>query len=242
MQLGAVGRERGARAVLVIDDEESFHVGFSRRYLAGHELIECYNGWQALDAVERRAVDAIVLDLNLPDGNGFELLPKLRKHAPRTPMLIVSADDSRDSLLRAVRAGVVDFVPKTSEDLRELGARVSGAIDRAVPRVERVGSVRWLVRLHAFMRGLAPHVWAAVEATDGVTVEDAALVAAEGLMATPRRRCPGARWGEIQHTCGRVAVELAMAANGGNKNRASRWLGVTARTLVSYLDRTRRGG
>jgi DNA-binding NarL/FixJ family response regulator len=66
--------------------------------------------------------DLVLLDLGLPDARGVDTLIRLRDRAPRVPIAVLSALDDRVTVARAMRAGAIDFVPKTADRTRLLGA------------------------------------------------------------------------------------------------------------------------
>ena len=63
----------------------------------------------------------VLLDLGLPDAQGLASLTALRDHAPNARHVVVSADDRPDTVMAAIEAGAVGFIPKTS-DLRAMTA------------------------------------------------------------------------------------------------------------------------
>ena len=74
------------------------------------------------------AYDAILLDLNLPDGRGMEFLKRLRRRGDATPVIIVTAMDQLTTRIEGLNAGADDYLVKPF-DLEELLARV-GAVGR----------------------------------------------------------------------------------------------------------------
>jgi DNA-binding NarL/FixJ family response regulator len=69
---------------------------------------------EALDA--DAAYDLVLLDLQLGDADGFELLTELRADHPSTPVVVVSASDSNDDVSRAIYLGAMGFVPKRASN------------------------------------------------------------------------------------------------------------------------------
>jgi len=78
------------------------------------------DGYAALDATD---YDAILLDLNLPDADGIEVVRKLRAKRDATPVLILSARTKMDQRVRGLDAGADDYLPKPFE-MPELAARL----------------------------------------------------------------------------------------------------------------------
>jgi len=59
--------------------------------------------------------DLVILDLGLPDARGVDTLIRLRDRAPLVPIVVLSALDDRVTVARAMRAGAIDFLPKTAD-------------------------------------------------------------------------------------------------------------------------------
>jgi DNA-binding NarL/FixJ family response regulator len=87
------------------------------------ELIEAADAPQALAAAEsHRDLDLILLDLALPGADGFEALRELRERHPSFPVVVLSASEQAEIVMRALDAGAMGFIPKTSSNDVLLGA------------------------------------------------------------------------------------------------------------------------
>src|ERR1700730_10989950 len=84
---------------------------------------------QALDALCETSYDAIVLDIELPDGNGFDLLRSWREGGFNEPVLILSAHDTVQDRVKGLDLGADDYLPKPFS-LEELLARVRSLVRR----------------------------------------------------------------------------------------------------------------
>ncbi len=113
--------------ILVVDDEPQI-----RRLLRtglpphGYELVEAGNGAEALKAFTREKPDIVILDLGLPDQDGFAVVEKIRATA-LTPILVLSARSDIDGKVRALELGADDYVTKPF-DMAELLARLKAAL------------------------------------------------------------------------------------------------------------------
>ena len=116
-----------APRILVVDDE--VHI---RRLLrtalarAGYEVSEAATAREALDALDATRPDVVLLDLGLPDRDGIELVPIIRKRSDAT-LLVVSARDATEQKVTALDLGADDYVTKPF-DTDELLARVRAAL------------------------------------------------------------------------------------------------------------------
>ena len=120
-----------APRVLVVDDEEnvSFLVTSALR-LAGIETRTAADGAGALAAADAFAPDAVVLDVMLPDFDGFEVLRRLRGRGCQAPVLFVTARDQTADRVRGLTLGGDDYIVKPFA-LEELVARVQVALRRS---------------------------------------------------------------------------------------------------------------
>jgi len=151
--------------VLVVDDEPQIR-RFLRLGLDGHgyDVIEAASG----EAASRAAVDGrpelVILDLGLPDREGFDVLARLREWS-RVPVIVLSVRSREDEKVRAFELGADDYVVKPF-GMQELLARIRAALRRRVEAetpapVLRVGAlevdlVRRLVRVNGAEVRLSP--------------------------------------------------------------------------------------
>jgi two-component system, OmpR family, response regulator len=117
--------------VLVVDDEDNvaFLISSALR-LAGYETLVATSGMQAVDEVGRFAPHVIVLDVMLPDIDGFEVLRRIRSFGATIPVLFVTARQATSDRVRGLTSGGDDYIVKPFE-LEELVARVQVALRRA---------------------------------------------------------------------------------------------------------------
>ena len=116
--------------VLVVDDEEniSFLVSSALK-LQGCTIEVAGTGRDAVDLAARFAPDAIVLDVMLPDFDGFEVLRRIRAAGNDAPVLFLTARDDTDDKIMGLTAGGDDYIVKPF-NLEELVARVQVALRR----------------------------------------------------------------------------------------------------------------
>lgn len=118
--------------MLVVDDDPSARevVAHAARR-EGLVPVEASSAARALALVSTARVAAVVLDLGLPDRDGFAVLRELTG-THRTTTLVVSADAHESSRVTALRLGADDYVVKPAR-IAELGARLSAVLRRAPP-------------------------------------------------------------------------------------------------------------
>jgi DNA-binding NarL/FixJ family response regulator len=112
--------------VLVVDDHPLICEALRQVLKAldkGIELREAGSGGDALAAAgSGDDFDLVLLDLALPDADGFEVLRELRERHPSFPVVVLSASEQADVVMRALDAGAMGFIPKTSSNEVLLGA------------------------------------------------------------------------------------------------------------------------
>jgi DNA-binding response OmpR family regulator len=117
---------------LVVEDEESI-AALVRSYLErdGFTVVRAGRGEDALAEVERRPVRVIVLDIGLPDMDGFEVCRRIRSGS-RVPILMLTARDEEPDRVSGLELGADDYLTKPFSP-RELIARVKAVLRRAEP-------------------------------------------------------------------------------------------------------------
>ena len=107
-------------SVLIIDDEPAITSALAQYFeRSGHEVHRAHTGEEGVAAVRRTHPDLVLLDLRLPDLNGFEVLERIREHNP-VVIMITGHGDIPDAV-RAMQAGAESFLTKPVE-LAHLGA------------------------------------------------------------------------------------------------------------------------
>ncbi|GCE06043.1 response regulator transcription factor [Dictyobacter aurantiacus] len=117
--------------ILVVEDEKQI-VSFLRRGLMykGFEVISAENGNEAIEKAQHAAPDLVILDIMLPDFDGFELCRYLRATGNETlPILMLTAKDDLADKITGLDSGADDYITKPF-DFEELVARIRAALRR----------------------------------------------------------------------------------------------------------------
>lgn len=124
-----VSTQNETRQILVVeDDENTAEMITALLGDAGYEIVAVHSGMRALDAVTTAPPDLILLDLNLPDTNGINVLRHVREHS-FLPMIIISGHTQQQEKIAALEAGADDFLTKPFAP-DELLARVKALLRR----------------------------------------------------------------------------------------------------------------
>jgi diguanylate cyclase (GGDEF)-like protein/PAS domain S-box-containing protein len=148
-------------SILIVDDEERIRAVYRQLLTAeGRRIEECGTGCEAQRRLDRRDVDVLILDLNLPDINGLEVMQwMVDQHVP-TAVVVFSGDESIDSAIRALRHGAFEFIRKHGDpgELIDTVARVLRR--RQIEREHALMTVRLehSERLHRFLVERSPDI------------------------------------------------------------------------------------
>jgi two-component system OmpR family response regulator len=119
-----------ATRILVVDDEDNitFLLGSALRHF-GFEVKTAATGRAGIDAVADFAPDLLLLDVMLPDLDGFEVCRRIRQEGTKTPVLFLTARDATEDKVRGLTLGGDDYVAKPFS-LEELVARIHAILRR----------------------------------------------------------------------------------------------------------------
>lgn len=121
--------EYSGMQVLIVDDEQRI-IDFVRMNLEieGFHVLQASNGIEALDMVRKHILDLIVLDVMMPQLDGFEMLRMLREFSS-VPVIMLTAKGEEDDKVRGLELGADDYVTKPF-GARELVSRVKAVLRR----------------------------------------------------------------------------------------------------------------
>jgi len=118
--------------ILVVDDLRTnrlkLTLGLKQQ---GHTVAEAENGRLALEMLRAEAFDLVLLDILMPEMDGYEVLEQMKKdNALRdVPVIIISAQDELESVVRGIELGAEDYLPKTFDPVL-LRARIEACLEK----------------------------------------------------------------------------------------------------------------
>jgi two-component system cell cycle response regulator len=125
------------QAVLVVDDDRSFReLATDILTRAGHPVVAVPGATRGLEEYARRVFELVVVDLLLSGVDGLQLVAAIREHHPDQEVILVSARQDLSDSLRALRAGVADYLIKPIDEA-ELVRSVDRCLARAALRRDR---------------------------------------------------------------------------------------------------------
>lgn len=141
-------------AILIVDDEAIIR-DLCARSLKGYHHLQAEHGQQALEVLDQRSVDLILVDVMMPIMNGLDLLQQIKERDPEQLVVIMTGYADKDIILRALKAGADDFIQKPI-NLLQLNTSIAKALEKKALRRELL-QLRQLDRLKADFLGLVSH-------------------------------------------------------------------------------------
>ena len=117
-----------SKSILVVDDEEVVRLS-CRRVLtgAGYNVEEAADGMEALKLVREKPYDLLILDIMMPQLDGFTVLQAIREERPEAAFIIITGLDQTGIAIRAAEMGVAGYIGKPF-DPDELLSKVAHAL------------------------------------------------------------------------------------------------------------------
>lgn len=121
--------QRDGKRILVVDDEPRM-INFIRMNLEleGHQVIEAHTGLEALEAVRTKLPDIVLLDVMMPELDGFETLRMLREFS-NIPVIMLTAKGEENDKVYGLELGADDYIAKPFGP-RELASRIKAVLRR----------------------------------------------------------------------------------------------------------------
>src|SRR3954469_6856186 len=130
-----------AGSILVADDDTAIRTVLNQALSrAGYEVRLTSNAATLWRWVSRGEGDLVITDVMMPDENAFDLLPRIKKLRPELPIIVMSAQNTFMTAIKASERGAYEYLPKPF-DLKELVAVVGRALSRPRTAVSHAGPV-----------------------------------------------------------------------------------------------------
>ena len=140
-KLSATRAATGRRRVVLAEDDAALRRRVVRMLAADdYDVTSAESGPQALDAIKSVRPHIVLLDLHMPELDGFEVLKRLRRTDASLPVVILTGKRRIEDAATALRLGATEFIlkPIDTQELRQRILRILEAADRAAPSVPRV--------------------------------------------------------------------------------------------------------
>ncbi len=135
--------------ILVVDDNRLNRMQLARSLQQeGHTSAMAENGRQALDMVRAQGFDLVLLDIVMPEMDGYQVLEAMKGDTALRdiPVIVISALDEMDSVVKGITLGAEDFLPKPFDPVL-LRARIGACLDKKWLRDQEIEYLRQVHRL-----------------------------------------------------------------------------------------------
>ncbi len=150
--------KRSDLRILIVDDDETDRLAV-RRHLSGTYssaiLEEAGSGADAMHLVGTTSYDCVLLDHVLPDATALSLVPRIQAAAPDLPIVMFTGRGDEDIAVELMKAGVADYIPKSSLTAERLAAGVRHALALAESTAKRRRAEAELQSQEAMFHALA---------------------------------------------------------------------------------------
>ena len=125
-----------AQLIMIVDDEPGVRALLNDTLrIAGFETVEATDGMSALTLLRTHKPDLLVIDINMPLMDGFELVERLRSTNDLTPVLMLTAREDKADITRGLKIGADDYVVKPF-GIEELILRIKAILRRSAKNVD----------------------------------------------------------------------------------------------------------
>ena len=202
--------------VLIVDDVRAMaeQYAYDLRRIAGYETLISFDGDDALASLARDSIDCVILDLEMPGRDGFDVLRAMRERGIETPVVVYTGTGNFDRCAQAIRLGAYSFVDK-SDAVERVAREVENAVERRMLLTE-VAELRRYAAEDTALRGASPAMKKLKDAIARVApIPSTVLIVGESgsgkeLVARDVHRLSGTRAREpfVAVNCGALAESL----------------------------------
>ncbi|RMD92061.1 MAG: sigma-54-dependent Fis family transcriptional regulator [Calditrichaeota bacterium] len=115
--------------ILVVDDEESVRYSFKKLLREpDYQVVGAQNGNEAIRKIKQHEPDLVLLDIQMPDISGLEILKQIKQIAPKTPVLVITAYSTSERVIMAMKYGAYEYIEKPF-DIPKIKALIDEALE-----------------------------------------------------------------------------------------------------------------
>lgn len=166
------------RRILIIDDEEKLRNLLTRIIsLEGFEVLQAGDCKTALKKLEQSDIDVVLCDVKLPDGNGVELVKKIKENFPIPEIILITAYGNIPDGVQAIKNGAFDYITKGDDN-----NKIIPLLYRAIEKVDLTRRVQRLEKQlgsrHSFDKiiGKSKNIRKAIELAEKVAITDTTVL------------------------------------------------------------------
>ncbi len=124
-----------ANNILIIEDDDFFRALVKKKLLSeGFNVFEAVDGEKGIEAIKSKKPDLVILDLLLPNIDGFEVLSQIKSDSniSSTPIIILSNLGQQEDIERALKLGANDFLIKSQFDIDQVVEKIKNILEKPV--------------------------------------------------------------------------------------------------------------
>jgi len=202
----------GARHLLIIEDDPGFAA--SLRYLlthAGYQAETAATGLGGLDMLAQTPFDLVLVDINLPDITGHEVIRTARERGLAMPVIVVSGESEIEAAILALRLGAMDFVRKPIEPEILLYAVNRALAQRSLEREHQSAQhrIHRSERLHRFLVDASPDIIFILDQNGRISYVNERF---QGLLGLEDKAVLGRHFSRLVHAHDRERARYAFSA------------------------------
>ena len=150
------------KQILIVEDDSFLNKMVAYNLTAdGYGVTSALNARTAAEAIRQREFDLVLLDINLPDGNGFELCKLIKPQHPDTIVIFLTANDQESDQIRGYEVGAVDYITKpfvigALQRKNQSHVRHAGTPQTGQGHLRRRAAVSGLLGADGFLKRQAP--------------------------------------------------------------------------------------
>ncbi len=142
--------------LLVVEDDRDLNESLCRRLKkAGNAVDSCFDGDDAIDYIDAGEFDAVIMDIMMPKKDGLEVLRELRNSGNLIPVLLLTAKDTTEDIIKGLDTGAQDYMvkPFVFEELLARLRSITRKADNNPTNIYTVGDLSVDVSTHSVKRG-----------------------------------------------------------------------------------------
>jgi len=116
--------------ILVVEDDAMFRDQVVKLLGVYNDVTEATSLSEARNHLRQKRFDVVLLDKQLPDGDGLALIPEVAQQSQQTAVIVITGDDNRSFVQKAIDAGASDYLVKSANPVPDLLVRIPKAISR----------------------------------------------------------------------------------------------------------------
>lgn len=148
-------RRKETGTILIVDDNEMNREMLARHLeRQGHTIVTAENGASAFQILNRTPIDLVILDIMMPVMNGYQVLERLKadENLRHIPVIMISALDDLESVIRCIEMGAEDYLPKSFDPVL-LKARIEASLEKKRLRDQEQHYVRAILESQRILAG-----------------------------------------------------------------------------------------